>query len=195
MTAKIAGEVREWFEYLFIRNVPGHAGNFIRRLYWSCRFLRSSFFTLHPGCVITSPKRIKVGENVNIYLACTLHAHNNGSIRLGHRTHINKNVILGAADDGEIVIGNDVLIGPNVVMRASNHRYLRKDVPINKQGHTGGKILIEDDVWIGANAVILPDVVIGKGAIVGAGSVVVKSIPPYALAGGVPAKVIMENCR
>ena len=126
---------------------------------------------------------------------CCLYAHDNGKINIGKRVSINSNVILGAANDGEINIGNDVLIGPNVVIRASNHRYELKSIPINKQGHTGGKIIIEDDVWIGANVVILPNVSVGKGAVIGAGAVVNRDIPPSALAGGVPAKVIREFCR
>lgn len=72
---------------------------------------------------------------------CCLYAHNNGLIKMGNNVSINSNVILGAADNGEIVIGNDVLIGPNVVIRASNHQYSQKDIPIFKQGHTGGRIV------------------------------------------------------
>jgi galactoside O-acetyltransferase len=83
-----------------------------------------------------------------------------------------------------------VLIGPNTVIRASNHNYNRVDIPIRDQGHSGGKIVIEDDVWIGSNAVITPDVVIGKGAIVGAGAVVVHDVSPYDIVGGVPAVTI-----
>jgi acetyltransferase-like isoleucine patch superfamily enzyme len=53
-----------------------------------------------------------------------------------------------------------------------------------------GDIVLEDDVWLGANVVVLDGVTIGRGAIVGAGAVVTQSIPPYAIAGGVPARVI-----
>ena len=136
-----------------------------------------------------------VGEKVNIMRNCSLYAHNNGVLKIGSSVSINSNVILSAADNGEIIIGNDVLIGPNVVIRSSNHQYKDKDMSINRQGHTGGNISIEDDVWIGANVVLLPDIVIGRGSVIGAGAVVNNDIPPYVLAGGIPAKVIKENIR
>lgn len=185
----------EVFEYFFVTNLPGRIGRLIRYLYWSKKFYRSSSFVIAQGCIITNPKNIIIGENTNIMHNCCLYAHNNGFIKIGDRVNINGNVILGAADNGEIVIGNDVAIGPNVVIRASNHKYTHKDIPISKQGHTGGKIIIEDDVWLGANVVVLPNLTIGKGAVIGAGAVVNRDISPYALAGGVPAKVIKENCR
>ncbi|MCE9640174.1 MAG: hypothetical protein K8S22_08520 [Betaproteobacteria bacterium] len=68
-------------------------------------------------------------------------------------------------------------------------------MPINNQGHAAGVIDVADDVWIGANTVILPDVSIGKGAIIGAGSVVTKDVPAYSIAAGVPAKVIGTRGR
>jgi len=80
-----------------------------------------------------------------------------------------------------------VLIGPNVVMRASNHNYERIDIPIRNQRHIPGRILIKEDVWIGANVVILPDVTIERGAIVAAGAVVTTDVNEYDIVGGVPA--------
>lgn len=114
-------------------------------------------------------------------------------MRIGNWVSVNTNVQIGAADSGEIIIGNDVLIGPNVVIRASNHVYDRVDIPIREQGHSGGKIVIEDDVWIAANAVVLPDVVIGKVAVVAAGAVVTSDVPPYQIVGGVPSKIIANR--
>lgn len=191
----ILEELNEWFENLFIKNMPGRIGKFLRRLYWGRRFLKASNFTICEGCVITAPGRIDVGEKTIISRNCCLFAHNDGSIKLGDEVAINIGAILGASEMGEIVLGNNVLVGFNVVMRTSNHSCIKRDTPIKKQGHKTGKITIEDDVWIGSNAVILPNVTIGKGAIIGAGAIVNKSIPSYALAGGVPAKVLKENCR
>jgi len=147
------------------------------------------------GCTITAPENICIGKKVSIMQNCCLYAHENGIIKIGNEVSINSNVIIGAAENGEIVVGDAVLIGPNVVIRASNHQYVKKDVIIKKQGHTGGKIIIGNDVWIAANVVILPNVRIGRGAVIAAGAVVNRDIPPYALAGGVPAKVILESCR
>jgi galactoside O-acetyltransferase len=122
-----------------------------------------------------------------------LNAYNGGLIKVGNRVNVNTNVRIDAAEKGEIIIGNDVLIGPNVVIRASNHVYDRLDIPIREQGHSGGRIVIEDDVWIGANAVITPNVTIGKGAVVAAGAVVVHNVDPYDIVGGVPAKTIANR--
>jgi galactoside O-acetyltransferase len=192
---KAKQEIREWFEMLFIRNLPGTVGIYIRRWYYGRQFAQSSFFSFAVGCVITAPENIYLGKLVGLMYNCCLYAHNNGQIRIGDRANLNSNVLLNATNYGEIVLGNDVLIGPNVVMRASNHHYESKSIPIIQQGHSSGKIIIEDDVWIGANVVILPNVLVGKGAVIGAGSVVNRDIPPYALAGGVPAKIIKETCR
>lgn len=185
-----------WYEDLLLARLPGKIGMVTRRMYWTRRFKAcSSGFLIGRGCIITSPENVCIGEGfIMLHNGC-LYAHNNGFIKIGDRVGINSNVILGAADNGNIIIGNDVLIGPNVVIRASNHKYRRKDIPINRQGHTGGRVFIGNDVWIGANVTILPDVSIGSGSVIGAGAVVNKDIPSYSLSGGVPVQVISEKCR
>ena len=80
-----------------------------------------------------------------------------------------------------------------MVNRASNHNFKDLSTPMKFQGHSGGNIVICNDVWIGANATIVPDVCIGKGSIVGAGAVVTKNIPEYSICVGVPAKVIKKR--
>ena len=193
--AKGKQEIKDWFEALFIRNLPGTTGIHVRRWYYQRQFSQSSVFSIAVGCRITAPENISLGNLVSIMHYCCLYAHDKGQINLGNRVSLNSNVLIDASQNGQIDLGNDVLIGPNVVLRASNHRYESKSIPIIQQGHSGGKIVIEDDVWIGANVVILPNVLVGKGAVIGAGAVVNRDIPPYALAGGVPAKIIKETCR
>jgi acetyltransferase-like isoleucine patch superfamily enzyme len=73
-------------------------------------------------------------------------------------------------------------------MRTADHDFSRTDIPIQNQGHDHEDIIIEDDVWIGANTIVLKGVNIGRGAIIGAGAVVTKSIPSMAIAVGIPAK-------
>lgn len=90
---------------------------------------------------------------------------------------------------GEIIIGDDVQIGPKTVIWARDHDFARHQL-IREQGHTAAPIYIGNDVWIGASAIILRGVRIGEGAVVGAGSVVTKDIPDYAIAVGNPARVI-----
>ena len=96
---------------------------------------------------------------------------------------------------GRIVIGKDVMMGPNCIMRTYSHAHDRLDIPMNQQGFEPERIMhIGDDVWIGTNVIILPGVNIGSHCIIGAGSVVTKDVPDYAIVGGAPAKIIrMRN--
>ncbi|QGY41956.1 maltose O-acetyltransferase [Pseudodesulfovibrio cashew] len=85
------------------------------------------------------------------------------------------------------------MIGPNVVMDTSRHNDARADIPMREQGMTYAPITIEDDVWIGANVVITSGVNIGHGSIIGAGAVVVRDIPPFSVAVGVPCRVVRKR--
>lgn len=92
---------------------------------------------------------------------------------------------------GPIKIGNDVMMGPEVIILTLNHRFERLDIPMWQQGHYPSEpVVIGDDVWIGTRAIILPGVTISKGAIIGAGAIVTRDVPEYAIAGGNPARVI-----
>ena len=123
-----------------------------------------------------------------------LYAHN-GFLQIGNNVSINSNTQLGAADNGKIIIGNNVLIGPNVVLRASNHVHNSSEIPMIEQGHTGGEIIVEDDVWIAANCVITRNVKIGAHSIVAAGAVVTRDVEPYSIVGSEPAKLIRKRVR
>jgi acetyltransferase-like isoleucine patch superfamily enzyme len=94
---------------------------------------------------------------------------------------------------GGLKIGNDVRIATHVVITPAGHVFDKKDIPIRLQGVEMKGIVIEDDVWIGANATILDGVIIGRGCVIGAGSVVTKSLPEYSVAVGVPARVIYKR--
>ena len=86
------------------------------------------------------------------------------------------------------------MMGPEVVFYTQNHKTNRTDIPMREQGMTEiMPIVIEDDVWIGARVVVLPGCTIGRGSVIGACSVVSKSIPPYSVAVGSPARVV--KCR
>ena len=89
-----------------------------------------------------------------------------------------------------IEIGNDVIIGPGVSLFSENHNYERSDKLIRLQGETRKAIVIEDDVWIGANATILAGVHIGIHSVIGAGAVVTKDIPSNSVYAGNPARSI-----
>lgn len=85
-------------------------------------------------------------------------------------------------------------MGPEVLIYTQNHCYEDETKPIIQQGYTKTKpVVIGDDVWIGARAIILPGVNIGSHSVVGAGAVVTKDVPDYSVVGGVPAKVIKRR--
>jgi galactoside O-acetyltransferase len=183
-----------WFRTLIeecVRDFPTYLGVILRYHYWKDKLREcGTSVSLGKGVIITGSENIELGSSISIMMRSFIYAHNNGHVKIGNLVQINTNVQIGAADDGDIIIGENVLIGPNVVIRASGHVYSNADIPIREQGHTGGKIIIEGDVWIAANAVILPDVTIGRGAIVAAGAVVTGDVPPYQIVGGVPARTI-----
>jgi acetyltransferase-like isoleucine patch superfamily enzyme len=94
---------------------------------------------------------------------------------------------------GGLRIGNFVRIATHCVLVPANHGFDRLDVPIARQPVQALGITIEDDVWIGANSVVLDGVTIGRGAIIGAGTVVTKDVRPYAICVGNPARVIGDR--
>lgn len=90
-----------------------------------------------------------------------------------------------------VCAGNYVMFGPRVVIVGKDHRFDRPGVPTIFSGRPpSARTLIEDDVWVGANATVIAGVRIGRGAIVAAGAVVTRDVPAYAIVGGVPARVI-----
>ena len=113
------------------------------------------------------------------------------NIKIGEHCLINHNNVLQAGKgNAKIIIGNYVHTGANVMMIAFNHGFYTKEIPTIQQDYEEADIIIGDDVWIGGGAIILSGVTIGKGAIIAAGAVVNKDIPQYAIAGGIPAKVL-----
>lgn len=111
-----------------------------------------------------------------------------GAVFIGDRTRIG----MGNTLIGPVTIGNDIRLAQNVVLSGLNHSYQDVSQPIHTQGVTTAPITIEDETWIGANVVIVAGVTIGKHCIIAAGSVVTKSIPPYSVAVGNPARVIKK---
>jgi len=122
----------------------------------------------------------EIGENVRIK-----HREN---LVMGDGVCINDDAWINAV--GGVTIGNNVLIGPKVVVHSANHKFSDAEKPISEQGHTLKAVTIEDDVWIGASSVILAGVTIGKGAVVGAGSIVNKNVEAYSIVVGNPVRVI-----
>ena len=181
-------ELFAWIEMLF-RFLPGRLGEGVRRVWFKRRFRTSGKMSCSAGCEFSGAASISfegvVGIGANGFFSAR-----GGLIRIGNNSFFNRDVHINADVGGQIIIGDNCLIGPKVVMRTANHRFEIKEVNIREQGHQIADIVIEDDCWIGANAVILGGVHIGRGSIIGAGAVVTKDIPSMAIAVGVPAKVL-----
>jgi maltose O-acetyltransferase len=84
-------------------------------------------------------------------------------------------------------------MGPDVKIYTKNHNFDNIDIPIQFQGHTSEAVNIGDDVWLGANVIVLPGVSIHSHSVIAAGSIVTKDVPAFSIVAGVPAKVIREN--
>jgi acetyltransferase-like isoleucine patch superfamily enzyme len=97
------------------------------------------------------------------------------------------------ANNGEILIGNNCDVNTNVVLRSSNHGMVKGAGPMKSQPVSFGEIVIEDDVWIGANAVVLSGVTIAHGSVIAAGCVVSQSTEPYSIIAGIPGRKISER--
>ncbi len=126
-----------------------------------------------------------VGSTIEDY--CTI---NNGvgDVFIGDNTLIGiGNVIIGP-----VTIGNNVIFAQNIVASGLNHEYRDVTIPIHEQKVTVAPIVVEDECWIAANVVLTAGVTVGKHSVVAAGAVVTKSIPPYSVAVGNPARVIKK---
>jgi acetyltransferase-like isoleucine patch superfamily enzyme len=113
-----------------------------------------------------------------------------GWISIGNDTYVGPKAVLFGA--GGIDIGSHVLISPGVVITSHQHSFAHPDRPMSEQPVEFAAVVIDDNVWIGSNATVLPGVKIGSGSVVGAGAVVTKSLPGRVLALGVPARIVRE---
>lgn len=160
--------------YVFIAKLPNSRfGNIFRkiRIWYVCDILK--IMQKDDGNFFEESVYIGNGKNITI----------------GKHCHINENVFIQGA-----TIGNFVMIAPNVAILNGTHKFDRVDVPMIMQGEEKElNPIIEDDVWIGRNAIIMPKIRIGQGSIIGAGAVVTKDVEPFSIMGGVPAKLIKKR--
>jgi len=183
--------------YIFawlIEKFPTYIGIKIRSLIYS-RLFKScgTNVTIAENVLINRHKDIIVGNNFTINRYSSIFVGiNGGKLSIGDNCYIGSFCII-SSHRGSIEIGNDVMLANGVFLEPANHKYSDLTKPMRLQGHDVGKIIIEDDVWIGNNCVVLKNVRIGKGSIIGAGSVVTKNVEPYSIMGGVPAKLIKKR--
>lgn len=150
---------------------------------------------IHPGAKI-NPRQgtIILGEKCVVAEGAFIQ----GNVRLGDNCSVQAYTILtgyGTVDNpsGQITVGNGVRIASHVMMIAGNHIFSDPDKPIHGQGLVHLPIVIEDDVWVAGRVNIMAGVRIGKGSVIGAGSVVTHDVPPGAVVVGVPAKVVRQR--
>lgn len=158
-----------------------------------------SGMTIEDGCYINGlcKNGVSIGKNFSLGRNSTIEC--TGVIRelgdeliIGEDVGISPNSFISVR--GKVKIGSKTIFGPGVKLFAENHNFTDLEVPIYLQGATKKGIEIGEDCWIGANAVILDGVHIGKKVIVAAGAVVNKDVPDYAIVGGIPAKILkMRN--
>lgn len=208
---------RYWIE-IFLQSIigwiPTIIGISIRSILYRLIFDIQGNVAIQTGCIFKQTKSIHmdngvfidhnvymhstdygivIGENSRIMYNSELHVHNFNDFESG-KIHIGKNVVIGPYSiimgHGGTEIRDNVSIAPRVSILPINHNYNDSTMPIREQGITAKGILIEEDVWVGSGATILDGVRIGKGSVIGSGSVVTKDVPSYSMVLGVPAKVV-----
>lgn len=147
--------------------------------------IRSGNRYLNRGIVIGDHCYIHSGSR---FILGTLDDNPHTDLILGNYVQINWGCYISG--EGGLEIGDRVLIGPNVCILSAGHGYLDDKKLIQEQGLTHGKIVIEEDVWIGGGSVIMQGVRLGKGCVIGGGSTVVRDVHPYSVVAGNPAKAI-----
>lgn len=133
---------------------------------------------------------IKIGDNTIIKQFSIISTHG-GNIEIGKNCSINPFCVLYGL--GGLTIGNFVRIATHTVIVPANHIFDDLNVPIKLQGLSKKGVIIEDDVWIGAGVRILDGVTVGQGSVIGAGTVLTKTVEPYSIVVGVPGKVIKNR--
>lgn len=166
----VVAEIEEWALFL-CGSFPGILGFFLRYAVYKLFFKR-----------IASMPCIRVGVRFAFMR----------NISLGQGVGINANTYVYGR--GGIDFGDNVLIGPGCAIVAGEHDFAT-GAPISQVRSSPKPVVLESDCWIGANAVILPGVTIGRGAVIGAGAVVTRNAEPYGIYAGVPARKIGERRR
>jgi len=162
---------------------------FILRNIFTFTFLRQSYDKLgefvienvHPVRVMKRGKGSSVSSSARFS--------NPQNIIIGSNTNINRNCLFWSGRNAKIIIGNNCLTGPGVTIIVRQYEVKGRNL-IRSYAQKENDIVVGDDVWLGANCIILSGVCIGKGAIVAAGAVVVKDVEPYAIVAGIPAKTL-----
>ena len=179
---------KKFFDWVIINQVQTRPRWFVRLLAPLYQH-RGRHSVIHASVRMDTPpyRRFNLGDYSVIESFCCI---NNavGDVLIGDYTRIGlHNTVIGP-----VTIGSHVNLAQGITVTALNHNFEDPNKRIDEQGISTTPVTIEDDVWIGANAVVLPGVTIGNHSVVAAGAVVTKDVPPHSLVAGVPAKVIKQ---
>lgn len=141
----------------------------------------SPLATMAERDLITLGDRVRIGRNVELNPQ-------GGGIAIGSDCALNNSVVIYGA--GTVRIGDSCRIGHGSMLISSNHTFEDLETPIRLQPLTSVGVRLEEDVWLGAKCIVLDGVTVGRGAVVGAGSVVTRDLSPFSVSAGNPARLI-----
>jgi acetyltransferase-like isoleucine patch superfamily enzyme len=168
-----------------------------RRSHGKGRFERADLAACGDGCVfeegvrVFHPDRVWIGAGVYVGHDAILKGYHAGTLVIDDGAWIGQQCFFHAA--GDLRIGRHVGVGPGVKIITSTHAEAGRSVPILHSPLAFAPVVIEDDADIGVGAILLPGVTVGRGAQVGAGAVVTRDVPAYAVVAGNPARVLRER--
>lgn len=178
----LLSEFLAFVEFFVVYFPPDRVGQWLRYHYWRYRAKVGEGARIDRGALIQNPRLVSVGS----------------FFVLG------ENAVVSAGECKGILIGNYVGIARGAYLRSANHKISQIGIPFVHQGHEAKtviyndreySIVVEDDVWIGANAIVLTGTKIGKGAVVGAGAVISGVFPDYSIIMGNPGRVIGSRLK
>jgi acetyltransferase-like isoleucine patch superfamily enzyme len=149
-----------------VKYCPPPLGDVMRRLFSKPFIRKLGHARLREGVTLWFPYRLELGDQVTL----------------------NEFVYLNAC--GGLVIENNVRIGHMASIITSDHRFDDRDTPVYRQGIDAAPVRVREDAWLGAKVTILKGVTVGRGAVIAAGAVVTADVPDFAIAAGVPARVV-----
>ena len=185
---KASPRLKQWLDYMIMNQRDARPRWYVRLLapfYQHCRCGSKIYWSARMD---TPPyRRFWLGKRSVIESFCCI---NNavGDVIIGDHTRIG----IHCTVIGPVCIGNHVNLAQGITVTALNHNFSDATKRIDEQGVSTKPVVIGDDVWIGANAVILPGVTIGSHCVIAAGAVVTKDVPDNTVVGGVPAKVLKQ---
>lgn len=205
---------KEAFAIALLQGIPLFPGKILRRLVY--RYILAGLgksVEIQPGVEFEFANRISIGNKVLLYRDVRIRCRGiDGKIQIKDNVVLDRGVDIKAHRYADIDIGEGTYIGPYTCLSgetikigkkcliashsgiyANNHNFADPTQWIQEQGANYKGITIEDDCWLGCGVRVVDGVTIGQGSVIGAGAVVTKSIPPYSIAVGVPAKVIGQR--